>query len=129
MGLPLATVVVRTLRSALLDVLGSDYVDAARSRGFSETRIILRHALRNASMNTLTVLAVNVGFLIGTTLVVEQVFQIPGLGSLVYEAVEKRDFPLIETVALLAGAVVVVVSLAADLTQAFLDPRVRLAGR
>ncbi len=129
MGLPLATVVVRTLRSALLEVLASDYIDAARSRGFSEVRIITRHALRNASMNTLTVLAVNVGFLIGTTLVVEQVFQIPGLGSLLYEAVEKRDFPIIQTVALLAGTVVVLVSLAADLTQAFLDPRVRLAGR
>jgi ABC-type dipeptide/oligopeptide/nickel transport system permease component len=129
MGLPLATVVVRTLRSALLEVLGSDYIDAARSRGFSEVRIVTRHALRNASMNTLTVLAVNVGFLIGGTLVVEQVFQIPGLGSLVYAAVEKRDYPLIQTVALLAGAAVVVVSLAADLTQAFLDPRVRLAGR
>jgi ABC-type dipeptide/oligopeptide/nickel transport system permease component len=129
LGLPLATVVVRTLRSALLDVLGSDYIDAARSRGFSEVRIVTRHAMRNASMNTLTVLAVNVGFLIGGTLVVEQVFQIPGVGSLLYEAVEKRDYQVIQTVALLAGAAVVVASLAADLMQLALDPRVRVAGR
>ncbi len=129
LGLPLATVVVRTLRSALLEVLGSDYIDAARSRGFSEVRIITRHALRNASMNTLTVLAVNVGFLIGGTLVVEQVFQIPGIGSLLYEAVEKRDYQVVQTVALLAGTAVVLASLFADLAQALLDPRVRLAGR
>jgi ABC-type dipeptide/oligopeptide/nickel transport system permease component len=129
LGLPLATVVVRTLRSALLEVLGSDYVDAARSRGFSETRIITRHALRNAVMNTLTVLAVNIGFLIGGTLVVEQVFQIPGLGSLLFSAVEKRDYQLVQAIALMAGAAVVLASLAADLIQVTLDPRVRLGGR
>jgi ABC-type dipeptide/oligopeptide/nickel transport system permease component len=129
LGLPLATVVLRTLRSALLEVLGSDYIDAARSRGFSETRIITRHALRNASMNTLTVLAVNVGFLIGGTLIVEQVFQLPGVGSLLFTAVEKRDYQLIQTIALLAGAAVVFASLAADLAQAVLDPRVRLVRR
>lgn len=129
LGLPLATVVVRTLRSALLEVLSSDYIDAARSRGFSDVRIITRHALRNASMNTLTVLAVNVGFLIGGTLVVEQVFQIPGVGSLLLQAVEKRDYALIQTIALLAGAAVVLASLAADLIQLAIDPRVRVAGR
>jgi ABC-type dipeptide/oligopeptide/nickel transport system permease component len=129
LGLPLATVVVRTLRSSLLEVLRSDYIDAARSRGLSETRIITRHALRNALMSTLTILSVNVGFLIGGTLVVEQVFQIPGLGSLLFEAVEKRDYQLVQTLALFAGTAVVLTSLAADLVQIALDPRVRLAGR
>lgn len=129
LGLPLATVVVRTLRSSLLEVLRSDYIDAARSRGLSEMRIITRHALRNALMNTLTILSVNVGFLIGGTLVVEQVFQIPGLGSLLFGAVEKRDYQLVQTLALFAGAAVVLTSLAADLVQIALDPRVRLAGR
>ena len=126
LGLPLATIVVRTLRSSLLDVLQSDYIDAARSRGLRELRVVARHALRNAVMNTLTILSVNVGFLIGLSLVVEQVFQIPGLGSLLFNAVEKRDYQLVQTLALLAGAAVVLASLLADVTQALLDPRVRL---
>jgi peptide/nickel transport system permease protein len=128
LGLPLATIVVRTLRSSLLDVLQSDYIDAARSRGLRELRVVTRHALRNALMNTLTILSVNVGFIIGLSLVVEQVFQIPGLGSLLFNAVEKRDYQLVQTLALLAGTAVVLASLLADVTQAALDPRIRLGG-
>jgi len=129
LGLALAGVVVRTLRSSLLEVLQSEYIEAARSRGLSELRVVGKHALRNSVMNTLTILSVNVGFLIGGTVVIEQVFQIPGLGSLLVEAVEKRDYQLVQTLALLAGSAVVLASLAADLVQATLDPRVRLAGR
>jgi len=129
LGLALATVVMRTLRSSLLEVLQSDYIDAARSRGLRELRVVGRHALRNALMNTLTILSVNVGFLIGGTLILEQVFQIPGVGSLLFNAVEKRDYQLVQTLALLAGAAVVFASLLADIVQAFLDPRVRLGGR
>ena len=94
---------MRTLRSSLLEVLQSDYIDAARSRGLRELRVVGRHALRNALMNTLTILSVNVGFLIGGTLILEQVFQIPGVGSLLFDAVEKRDYQLVQTLALLAG--------------------------
>jgi peptide/nickel transport system permease protein len=107
----------------------SDYIDAARSRGLRETRIIGKHALRNSLMGTLTILSVNVGFLIGGTVVLEQVFQIPGVGSLLLEAVNKRDYQLVQALALLAGTAVVLASLAADLLQAVLDPRVRLAAR
>lgn len=127
LGLALATVVMRTLRSSLLDVLQSEYIEAARSRGLSELRVVSRHALRNSLMNTLTILSVNVGFLIGGTVVLEAVFQIPGLGSLLVEAVEKRDYQLVQALTLLAGAAVVLASLAADIVQALLDPRVRLA--
>jgi ABC-type dipeptide/oligopeptide/nickel transport system permease component len=129
LGLGLATVVVRTLRSSLLEVLQSEYIDAARSRGLSELRVIGKHALRNSIMNTVTILSVNVGFLIGGTLVLEQVFQIPGLGSLLLDAVQKRDYQLVQALALLAGAAVVLAGLAADLIQAAIDPRVRLARR
>jgi peptide/nickel transport system permease protein len=80
-------------------------------------------------MGTLTILSVNLGFLIGGTVVLEQVFQIPGLGTLLLEAVEKRDYQIVQALALLAGAAVVFASLAADVLQAVLDPRVRLAGR
>jgi ABC-type dipeptide/oligopeptide/nickel transport system permease component len=129
LGLALATVVVRTLRSSLLEVLQSEYIEAARSRGLTELRVVGKHALRNAVMNTLTILSVNIGFLIGGTVVLEQVFQIPGVGSLLVEAVNNRDYALVQTLALLAGAAVVFASLATDVIQALLDPRVRLGGR
>jgi peptide/nickel transport system permease protein len=80
-------------------------------------------------MPTVTVLAVNVGFLIGGTVVLEQVFQIPGLGSLLFQAVEQRDYPLVETLSVLAGGVVVLLNLGADVMQAVVDPRVRLVGQ
>ena len=129
LGLALSGVVVRTLRSSLLEVLQSEYIEAARSRGLSELRVVGKHALRNSAMNTFTILSVNIGFLIGGTVVLEQVFQIPGLGSLLVDAVEKRDYQLVQALSLLAGAAVVVASLVADIVQAVLDPRVRLAGR
>jgi ABC-type dipeptide/oligopeptide/nickel transport system permease component len=129
LGLALATVVVRTLRSSLLEVLQSEYIEAARSRGLTELRVVGKHALRNAVMNTLTILSVNIGFLIGGTVVLEQVFQIPGVGSLLVEAVNNRDYQLVQTLALLAGGAVVLASLASDVIQALLDPRVRLGGR
>jgi peptide/nickel transport system permease protein len=129
LGLGLSAVVVRTLRSSLLEVLGSEYVDAARSRGLSELRVVGKHAMRNSVMSTITILSVNVGFLIGGTFVLEQVFQIPGVGSLLLQGVQKRDYQLVQALALLSGAAVVLVALAADVLQAFIDPRVRLAKR
>jgi ABC-type dipeptide/oligopeptide/nickel transport system permease component len=129
LGLALAGVVVRTLRSSLLEVLQSEHIEAARSRGLSELRIVGNHALRNSAMATLTILSVNIGFLIGGTVVLEQVFQIPGLGSLLLDAVEKRDYQLVQALTLLAGAAVVLASLATDVVQALLDPRVKLSGR
>ena len=129
LGLALTVIVVRTLRSSLLEVLQSDYIDAARARGLSERRIVAKHAMRNAVMPTITILSINIGFLIGGTVVLEQVFQIPGLGSLLVESVERRDYEVVQTLVLLAGATVVAVNLCADILQAAIDPRVRLAGR
>ena len=127
LGLSLSVIVVRTLRSSLLEVLASEYIDAARSRGFREARVVVKHAMRNAVMATITILSVNVGFLIGGTVVIEAVYQIPGAGSLLIQAVQRRDYALIQTLALLAGTAVVVVGLCADLLQAVIDPRIRLA--
>lgn len=129
LGLALAGVVVRTLRSSLLEVLQSEHIEATRSRGLGELRVVGNHALRLSVMATLTILSVNIGFLIGGTVVLEQVFQLPGLGSLLIEAVEKRDYQLVQALTLLAGAAVVMASLATDVAQAFLDPRVKLSGR
>jgi peptide/nickel transport system permease protein len=110
-------------------VLDSEYIEAARARGYSENRVLARHALRNAVTPTISIVAVVVGFLIGGTAVIEQVFSIPGLGSLLVQAVERRDYPVVQAVALLAGTVVIVAGLVADLLQAALDPRVRNAIR
>src|ERR1017187_7574336 len=129
LGLSLLAVVVRTLRSSVRSVLAMEYVEAAAARGFSTWRILTKHVIRNSIMPTVTVLAVNVGFLIGGTLVLEQVFQIPGLGSLLFQAVEQRDYPLVETLSVLAGGVVVLLNLGADVMQAVVDPRVRLGGQ
>lgn len=129
LGLSLLVIVVRTLRSTMRKTLSTEFVEAERARGLSTSRIVLHHVMRNAVMPTVTVLAVNVGFLIGGTVVLEQVFQIPGLGSLLFLAVEHRDYPVIETVAVMAGTVVVLLSLLADLAQAIMDPRVRLGAR
>jgi len=126
LGLSLAVIVVRTLRSSLLEVLQSEYIEAARSRGLREVRVVGKHAMRNAVMATITILSVNVGFLIGGTVVIEAVYQIPGAGSLLIQAVQRRDYALIQALALLAGVAVVVVGLCADVLQALIDPRIRL---
>jgi peptide/nickel transport system permease protein len=123
----LMPMLVRTLRSSIIDVLGSDFVEAARARGLSERRVIFKHVLRNASIATVTVLAVNLGFLISGTVVIEVVFDIPGLGSLIVGAVQQRDFPLVQALTLIFGFIVIVVNLLADVAYAVIDPRVRQA--
>lgn len=128
LGLSLSVIVVRTLRSNLLAVLQMEYIEAARSRGLSERRIVGKHALRNAVMSTITILSVAIGYLIGGTVVLEAVFQIPGAGSLLVQAVQHRDYELVQALALLAGSAVVLISLLTDLVQAAIDPRVRLGG-
>jgi peptide/nickel transport system permease protein len=128
LALALLVIVVRTLRSALVSVLGSDYIEATRARGFSEWRVVGRHAMRNSLVGTVAILASLFGYVIGLIVLIEAVFQIPGAGTLLVQAVQKRDYQLIQALALLTGAAVVVIGLAADLFHAAIDPRVRLQG-
>jgi peptide/nickel transport system permease protein len=116
----------RTLRASVIETLSADHVAAARARGLSETRVLLRHVVRNSLIVTVTMIGVNLGFLLGGAVVVETVFAIPGLGSLLVNAVAARDFPVIEAITLVFGFAVVVISLAIDLVHAALDPRIRL---
>lgn len=125
-GLGLAPLLLRLLRDSEIDTLQSEYVSAARARGLSEPRILAKHVLRNSATSTVTLLGVLAGVLLSATVIVEQIFAIPGLGSLLVTSVRFRDYPVVQALTLLFGAVVVVAGLLADLAYAYLDPRVRL---
>ena len=124
-ALALAPILIRSLRAALLEVLEADYITTARSKGLPERRILMRHALRNAAISTVSVLGVNVGFLVGGTLVIEKVFALPGVGQLLINAIFARDFAIVQAVTLVFGLLVVLVYLLTDVAHALLDPRVR----
>src|SRR5262245_42632309 len=125
LALSLAPMLIRTLRASLIDAIGTDYVEAARARGLSERRVLGRHALRNSLIPLVTVLSINMGFLISGTVVIENVFQIPGLGSLLVQSVLTRDYPVIQALVLVFGVIVVAINLLADLAYWAIDPRVR----
>ena len=118
---------VRALRSALIESMQSGYIEATRARGFSELTLVGRSAMKNSMTSVLSILAINIGFLLSGTVIVEAVFQIPGMGSLLVQAVLTRDFPVIQGLIVVFGLLVVVVNLAADIVNAYLDPRI-LAG-
>lgn len=123
-AISIVPMVVRSLRAEVLRVADSDYVTTARAKGLSERRIRLRHVLRNALAPSVTVLAVNIGFLVGGTLVIERVFSLGGVGELMLSAIDYRDFPLVQAVTLVLAFLVVAVNILGDLAQALLDPRV-----
>ena len=124
-GLYLAPQLMRTLRSSLIEAIESDYVEAARSRGFRESRVVGKLAMRNALVPLISVLSINIGFLISGTVIVEVVFQVPGLGALLVQSVLNRDYPVIQGLILVFGAMVILVNILADAAYAVVDPRVR----
>jgi peptide/nickel transport system permease protein len=124
-ALAISPILVRSLRASLLEVLEADYITTARSKGISERRIVLRHGLRNAVISMVAVLAVNLAFLIGGTLIVEKVFDLHGVGQMMIDAIFQRDFPVVQGVTLVFAVGVVLIYLLADIAQALLDPRVR----
>jgi peptide/nickel transport system permease protein len=124
-ALGISPILIRSLRAALLEVLESDYVTTARSKGLPERRVLVRHAMRNAVVSTVSVLGVNIGFLVGGTLVIEQVYAVPGIGQLMINSIFQRDFPVVQAVTLVFSVLVVLVYLLTDVAHALLDPRVR----
>ena len=121
----ISPILVRSLRASLLEVLESDYVVTARSKGLPERRVLGRHALRNAVISTVSVLGVNIGYLVGGTLVIEQVYALPGVGQLMINSINQRDFPIVQGLTLVFSVMVVLVYLLTDVAHALLDPRVR----
>ena len=115
----------RMTRASMIEVLEKPYIRAARLKGLSPRIVILRHALRNALLPTVGIVAINVGFLLGGIVVVESVFAYPGLGRLMVDAVNHRDVPVIQMAALLIALTYALANLAADVVYAYLDPRIR----
>ena len=122
----LSPILIRSLRASMLDILDADFVLTARSKGLSRARVTISHVLRNAIIASVTVLGVNIAYLIGSTVIVERVFAIPGTGSLMIDAIGRRDYPIVQGVTLFFAVAVVVVNLITDLIHAALDPRVSL---
>jgi peptide/nickel transport system permease protein len=125
-GLFLAPILIQSLRTSLLEIMQADYIEAARAKGLNPTRVMLKHVLRNALIPTVTILAVNIGWLIGGTVIIETVFAIPGLGLLLIRSVLYRDYPAIQGLTVVFGVLVMLVNLLADLSYAIIDPRVVL---
>jgi peptide/nickel transport system permease protein len=125
-ALALAPILVRNLRASMIDVLDSEFVAAARAKGLRESQVMGRHVVRNAVVPTVTLLGVNIGFLVGGTLIVEKVFALPGLGALMIDSIVDRDFPVVQGVTVVLALLVIAVNLATDLVYSLLDPRVEL---
>jgi peptide/nickel transport system permease protein len=124
MALFLAPILIQSLRSSMLDVLEADYIEVARAKGLTPARILFKHVLRNAAIPVITVLAVNVGFLLSGAVIVETVFTIHGLGSQLVRSVSFRDYPTVQSLALVFAVIVMAVNLLADLAYMAIDRRV-----
>lgn len=114
-----------TMRNTLIDVLSEDYITTARAKGFKERYILKKHALPNAMLPMITIIAINIGFVVAGAIQVETIFSWPGLGRLMYEALAARDYPLLQGVFLLVTVSVVLANVLADITYSYIDPRVK----
>lgn len=125
LSLASAAGVMRLARSSLLEVLRTDYIRTARSKGLRESLIVGRHALKNSLIPVVTVIGLQVAALLGGTVIIEQIFVLPGLGQYVLQALIAKDFPVVQTMTLYAGVAVVLMNLFVDVSYAWLDPRIK----
>ncbi len=125
----LAAVLIRITRTAMLDVLHEDYIRFTRAKGVGERTVILKHALRNASIPIVTVVGLQCGYLLGGAIVIEQVFSLPGVGRLVLDSVLQRNYPVVQAAVLMVGLMFVLTNLAADLLYAVLNPKLRTSAQ
>jgi len=125
LALQQAAILARVTRSALLEVLGEDYIRTARAKGMPRRYVLWRHALRNAMIPVLTILGLQFAFLLAGTIIIENVFYLPGLGRLIFQAITQRDLIVVEGVVMLLVAAVILVNFLVDLSYAVVDPRLR----
>jgi peptide/nickel transport system permease protein len=120
-----AAIYARLIRGSLIETMGEDYIRTARAKGLSERRVVLRHGLRSAINPIVTVLGLDIGVLLGSSVLVETVFNIPGIGRLNYVAITHADFPIVQGTVLVAALFIILANIIVDIAYAFLDPRVR----
>ena len=125
LALPQASILARVMRSSLLDTLSEDYIRSARAKGLSQRQVMWRHALRNAMIPVLTIIGLQFSFLLAGAIIIENVFFLPGLGRLVFQAITQRDLIVVESVVMLLVFAVVLVNFLVDLAYAWVDPRLR----
>ncbi len=116
----------RLTRAGMIQAMGSDYIRTARAKGLSRASILLKHALRNAAIPVVAIAAVQLGFMLGGSIVIEQVFALHGVGFLAWESIAKNDFPVVQAVVLVLAVIYVALTMVADLMNAVLDPRLRV---
>lgn len=127
LGYYAAPAFMRLIRAGMIEVLSADYIRTARAKGLPARKIIFKHALRNAVVPVVALAAVQLGFLLGGSVVIETIFALDGLGYLAYQSITYKDFPVMQVVVLLLSVVYVLLTLAADIANAWLDPRIRVA--
>jgi peptide/nickel transport system permease protein len=127
LGAAIAAILMRYIRSSLLEVLGQEYVRTAHGKGLEARTVMLRHALPNAMIPVITVLGFQMGYLLGGTVVIEEIFALPGMGRLVLQAILQRDYPVVQGVVLVVAFMFVLTNLVVDLLYAWVDPRIRYA--
>ncbi|WP_293449834.1 ABC transporter permease [Planktotalea sp.] len=125
LALPQAAILARVMRSSLLDILNEDFIRTARAKGLSRRQALWRHALRNALIPVLTIIGLQFSFLLAGSIIIEQVFYLPGLGRLVFQSISQRDLIVVESVVMLLVFAVIVVNFIVDLAYAWVDPRLR----
>ncbi len=126
LGTAMAAILTRMIRASLLEIIRSDYIITARSKGVSEKVVVLKHALRNSLIPVITVIGLQFGALLGGSIITEKIFSWPGIGSLLISAISQRDYPVVQGCVLLISFSYVLVNLLTDITYGFLDPRVRI---
>ncbi len=127
LGYYVTPAVMRLTRAGMLEVLSSDYIRTARAKGLRPMRVLFKHALRNAIIPVVALAAVQFGFMLGGSIVIETIFQINGLGYLAWESIQRKDLPMMQAIVLILSIIYVVLTFLADMLNAFLDPRIRVA--
>jgi peptide/nickel transport system permease protein len=125
LGTAMAAILTRMTRASMLDVIHSDYVKTARAKGLREAKVVLKHAFRNALIPIVTIVGLQIGGLLAGSIITETIFAWPGIGRLTIQAINARDYPLVQGCVLVIALGYVLVNLATDLLYGFIDPRIR----
>jgi peptide/nickel transport system permease protein len=120
-----AAIYARLVRGSMIETMSEDYIRTARAKGLPERRVVLRHGLRSAINPVVTIFGLDIGVLLGSSVLIETVFNIPGIGRLNYDAITHADFPIVQGTVLFAAVFIIVANIVVDIAYAFLDPRVR----